>query len=298
MSLWGAPNLHDKLAKLPLKLAQPHLKLAQPHLKLAQPHLKLAKLPLKLGELQGKFDELQAKFGELRLKLGELDDALREIPLALPGISLMCHNGKRGDRHMAEFPDSPEGWVNRSHHFLEVAQAAGNEGVFDLDAARLTGQADQTATLETLLHQRETLEDQLKGINAQIKVEDGAVQNSTRANLGTASKSQASDDLKAQAGVTIARPTTHSAPIVPTGLVATPNANGTALLKWERSGNIPGAKFVVEKQTGQLWTMVDMVTATQLLVLAPVGQPSAFRVSARNGQGTSLPGETVVIYAT
>jgi len=87
-----------------------------------------------------------------------------------------------------------------------------------------------------------------------------------------------------------------SAPISPTELLATANVNGTVTLKCNRAGNIRGAKFVFEKKTSAGWVLLDIVTATELVAPAKVGERAVFRVSARNGQGTSLPSNEAIIY--
>ena len=196
-----------------------------------------------------------------------------------------------------DFPNSPDGWANRSDHFLEVAQKPENAGLFNLGDAGLTQWHDENDELKGFLHEREVLQDRLTGVNAQIKVQGAKVEGTARAGLGTASKSPASDQLKAQAGVTIARDTTHPAPIAPTKLVATVDENGVAKLKWDRADNIPSAKFIVEKLIGEVWTMQNIVTAVSALLACKVGEPASFRVRARNGQGDSEPSNVAVIYS-
>ncbi len=195
-----------------------------------------------------------------------------------------------------DFPQTPTGWVERSQEFLTEAQKPANVGVFGLNDTVLGAQQAQTTVVKGLTDEEDSLDSQLKGVRAQLKVETPRLATMVRANLGTASKSAAPDDLKSEAGVTIPKPRVNSAPKTPLGLVATPDVNGTVLLKWKRSDNTPSTKFVVEKEVGTNWVLVDVVTAVSLVVPAKVGERASFRVSARNGQGTSEPSIEVVIY--
>ncbi len=198
---------------------------------------------------------------------------------------------------MAErFSPTPEDMVERADDFLDVAELPANAGIFNLDNTALAAWRAQTDAMQTLLDQRHTLETQLDGVSAQIKSSAPALEAATRAGLRTAAASSAPDGLKSEAGVTIPKPRVNSAPISPTELLATPNVNGTVLLKCNRAGNIRGAKFVFEKKTVGDWVLLDIVTATELTAPAKVGERAAFRVSARNGQGTSLPSNEAIIY--
>ncbi len=196
-----------------------------------------------------------------------------------------------------DFPQTPESWVERSNEFLDVAQKPENAGVFGVDTAKLADQKAQTTVVSDLVDEREAAQEQLKALNAQLRVETPKLETMTRANLGSAAKSSASAELKSDAGVTIPKPRVKAAPKVPLELMATPNTNGTAFLKWKRNGNTTTTKFVVEKRIGNAgWVLVDVVTAISLTVDAKVGEHAAFRVSARNGQGTSEPSNETVIY--
>lgn len=195
-----------------------------------------------------------------------------------------------------ELLKSPEGLVERSDDFLDVAQLPANAGEFGLDAAALTAWRAQTNAMQALLDQRHALQTQLDGVQASIKSQAPGLEATARSGLRVAAASSASPEIKAEAGVTIPKPRVLSAPIVPTALLATPVANGTVELSWERAGNTRTTKFIIEKRTLSDWVLVDIVTATTLTTSAKIGERAAFRVSARNGQGTSLPSNEAVIY--
>lgn len=195
-----------------------------------------------------------------------------------------------------EFPSSPEGMVERSDEFLDIAEKPENAGKFNLSAAQVADWRGQTNVVLGLLDQRHALEEQLRGVNAQIKVEAPKLETVARGGLGTAARSTASNELKAEAGVTIPKPRVDAAPITPTRLVATPNANGTVDLDWDRTGNIRSAKFRVFKRAGDAWNLQTVVTAVKVTLPAKVGERAAFHVEAQNGRGISLPSQEAVIY--
>jgi hypothetical protein len=146
------------------------------------------------------------------------------------------------------------------------------------------------------LNRRHALQTELDGVNAEIKATDPPLERAVRATLKTAAASDAPDAKKAEAGVTIPKPRVDSAAITPTEVTATLNVNGTALVKWNRSGNIRSCKFLVTKRVGTAKSLVDVVSATELKCPAPIGETAYFSVVARNGQGPSDPSEEVVIY--
>lgn len=195
-----------------------------------------------------------------------------------------------------ELLKSPEGLVERSDDFLDVAETPANAGLFGLDASALSNWRAQTDAMQGLLTQREALQHQLEGVQAQIKSQAPELEATARAGLRVAAASSAPADKKAEAGVTIPKPRVLSAPIVPTKLLAQAVANGTVELVWERAGNTRTTKFIVEKRVAGEWVLVDIVTATTLTTSAKIGERAAFRVTARNGQGTSLPSNEAVIY--
>ncbi len=198
---------------------------------------------------------------------------------------------------MAErFSPTPEDMVERSDDLLDVAQLPANAGAFGLSAPRLTESRGLTDAMQARLTRRESLQTQLNSVNAEIRDTAPALEAQVRADLRTAAASGASPALKSEAGVTIPKPRVLSAPNVPTAFLADPVANGTAELSWERAGNTRTTKFIVEKRVAGEWVLVDIVTATKLTVPAKIGERAAYRVSARNGQGTSLPSNEAVIY--
>lgn len=195
------------------------------------------------------------------------------------------------------FPRSPEGWVERNDTFLDEAEKPENAGELDSDSAELLAWRGQNNVVAGLLDSRESLTEQLKGVNAQLKVEGPELEGLSRAGFGRASKSSASAELKAEAGVTIPKPRVLSAPKVPLNLVATANANGTVFLSYLRNGNIASADFIIEKRVGTgEWMLQDVVRKVSKTLQAKVAERAAFRVSARNGKGTSLPSNEAVIY--
>ncbi len=191
---------------------------------------------------------------------------------------------------------SPEGMVERADDFLDVAEKSENAGVFGLDAPHLTQSRALTSAMQARLDRRHLLETQLASINAEIKETAPVLEADLRSDLRVASASGASDALKAEAHVTIPKARVLSHPITPTYILANPVANGTVELRWDRAANIRGCKFVVEKRVTADWGLVDIITATTLTVPAKIGERAAYRVAARNGQGTSLPSNEAVIY--
>ena len=92
-------------------------------------------------------------------------------------------------------------------------------------------------------------------------------------------------------------------PVIPqfvTNVVAIPNANGTALVKWSRSGNAYGVQFRVESRIGAGdWEWIASPTGTRLVVHDVVpGVERFFRVTAFKGDAEAVPSETVVIYSS
>ncbi|HEX8463072.1 MAG TPA: fibronectin type III domain-containing protein [Abditibacterium sp.] len=195
-----------------------------------------------------------------------------------------------------EFPQSPEGWVERADEFLDVAESPENAGIFDSDAAELLQVRTLSNAMLARVNRRHALQNELDGLSAEIKQTEPELERGVRGLLKTAAASKAPDAKKAEAGVTIPKPRVDSAPITPADLSATPDVNGTALVKWNRSGNIRSCKFLVYKRVGTAKSLVDVVSAVELKVPATIGEMAFFSVVARNGQGPSQPSEEVVIY--
>ncbi len=195
-----------------------------------------------------------------------------------------------------EFPQSPEGIVERADEFLDVAEQTANAGIFDSDAAEIAIVRGLSDAMLARLNRRHAVRIELDGLDADIKQNTPELERAVRGILKTAAASKAPDSKKAEAGVTIPKERVDSAPITPTEVTVTPNVNGTALVKWHRSGNIKSCKFLVYKRVGTQKTLVDVVNATQLIVPATIGETAYFSIVARNGQGPSEPSEEVVIY--
>ena len=194
------------------------------------------------------------------------------------------------------FPDDPEGWVERSEDFLEVAEEPDNAGIFNLSEAQLAEQRAQTNVVKATLSTRENAQHIVDGANADLKVQTPPLSATVRGNLKIAAASPAPANEKAEAGVTIPKERTRPAPKVPSKLVATPKVDNTVALKWDRNNNIAGCKFVIEKLQGETWNMVDVVTAISYIAPAKVGEHAVYRIRARNGQGTSSPSNEASIY--
>jgi len=105
---------------------------------------------------------------------------------------------------------------------------------------------------------------------------------------------------RAQIGLPI--PANSSTPVVPKtviGLIATPYANGTVKLKWNRSGNAEVLTFSIEvSDDATTWDYLTAVTKTNIKLtdFAP-GVTKYFRIVATRGTLAAVPSETVVIYS-
>lgn len=116
--------------------------------------------------------------------------------------------------------------------------------------------------------------------------------------------------MQASSGITNAKraeiglpiPSSSSTPVVPqtvTGLLATPYANGTVRLKWNRSGNAETVTFSIEvSEDSVAWDYLTAVTKTNIRLtdFAP-GVTKYFRIVATRGTLQAVPSETVVIYS-
>jgi hypothetical protein len=110
------------------------------------------------------------------------------------------------------------------------------------------------------------------------------------------------DADRVAAGIPIRDTTrTFSAPVTPSGLVATADAAGTNLLKWSGAGNSTGIQFVVEAKVGSAleFSTVDVVTATTYRHTGRTpGQQVVYRVRARRGSALSDPSNVATVYAS
>ncbi len=91
---------------------------------------------------------------------------------------------------------------------------------------------------------------------------------------------------------------TKVVPQEPTGLLATPYANSTVELEWNRNGNPGSVTFLIETSTDNLnWTILLTTTKARLTVSGfTPGAQAWFRVSATANGIVSLPSNTAVIY--
>lgn len=89
------------------------------------------------------------------------------------------------------------------------------------------------------------------------------------------------------------------APRTVENLIATPNANDTVHLKWNRNGNAPLTSFVIETigNDSTQWRYVTHTTKTKItLKYFPPGVFAAFRVIAQHGDDLAGPSATDAIY--
>lgn len=93
-------------------------------------------------------------------------------------------------------------------------------------------------------------------------------------------------------------PGSITAPVTPTDVIVTPNANGTVDVKWKRNGNSSATTFIIEQQSGSTWSGVFAATTTKAHMsgFAP-GVPATFRIRAVKGQMSSAPTPTFSIYS-
>ncbi len=95
-------------------------------------------------------------------------------------------------------------------------------------------------------------------------------------------------------------PGSEIAPTTPTALVASANGDGVTNLKWNRSGNIQGTVFVIEKRTSAsgAWAIFDTTTRRTFVTISNPGQYVAYRVSAQRNGMTSPASTPVVLWDT
>lgn len=93
-------------------------------------------------------------------------------------------------------------------------------------------------------------------------------------------------------------PGSITAPVTPTDVVVTPNANGTVDAKWKRNGNSAQTTFIIERQMGSTWSGVFAGTGTKAHMSGfTPGVPAIFRIRAVKGQVSSAPTPTFSIYS-
>lgn len=91
---------------------------------------------------------------------------------------------------------------------------------------------------------------------------------------------------------------TPAVPQMVTELTATPNANGTAVLKWKRNGNKPSVVFIVESKTeGGSWQPVVSTSRTRIVIPGVVpGVTRYFRVLSSRNDVYSPPSSSAIVY--
>jgi len=91
-------------------------------------------------------------------------------------------------------------------------------------------------------------------------------------------------------------------PQTPTALVAEPLASGSVVLKWKGNGNKPGTVYLIETRSGpaacgSMWQFVDVETRIRYSHHGVVmGQPAAYRVTAKRLGVVSSPSNLAAIY--
>ena len=92
----------------------------------------------------------------------------------------------------------------------------------------------------------------------------------------------------------------HPAPAMPTDFKATPHADGTNVLTWKKSTNIPGTVYKIEAMTTRFseWMLVDSTTSTRYLHKGQTpGAMMVYRVTASRAKRSSVPSLTASVYA-
>jgi hypothetical protein len=108
-------------------------------------------------------------------------------------------------------------------------------------------------------------------------------------------------DMIIRAGFAVRDTTkTPQMPEEPMDLLATPNANGTVHLAWNRNGSKKGTTFLIETRSEDGdWTLVTSTTASKITLAGfEPGVAAWFRVFARRRNVNSLPSLAVSVYHT
>ena len=94
-------------------------------------------------------------------------------------------------------------------------------------------------------------------------------------------------------------PRTHTAPIAPTGLLASPNADGTNTLTWNGNGNKARTTYLIEALMGSAtnFVYVDDTTAQRYAHTGQTpGVTVVYRVTASRAKMKSVPSQTAAVY--
>lgn len=93
-------------------------------------------------------------------------------------------------------------------------------------------------------------------------------------------------------------PATHSAPTIPTKLLASSDGQGNITLSWKPNGNRTSTQYLIETRTSpsDAWTLQGATTKTKSTFAWPVGTYFAARLIAQRGNEQSLPTVPVVLW--
>lgn len=90
----------------------------------------------------------------------------------------------------------------------------------------------------------------------------------------------------------------RGAAITPSNVVASASGTGEITIKFDRNGNPQSAIFTIEHQVGSNWIAVTSGTKTRYKLTGfATGVPAFFRVKATRGNSTSVPSNTVSVWA-
>jgi len=106
------------------------------------------------------------------------------------------------------------------------------------------------------------------------------------------------DAMIAALGLAPRKSPSKNTPVQPLSLTATPNADGTVKLKWNRNGNASTIIFVIETSAdGSHWDLVKATNRTSYTAFGfDPGVLAWFRVTATTSTASSAPSTAVAIY--
>jgi hypothetical protein len=205
-------------------------------------------------------------------------------------------------------PDKDRDLVAWANNFITVATA--NLDALGLLSSDLTGLVGGAADMGTDL-------DTMTGLKAQFEAQV-ADKNDTRSFLESSARTLAkriqakggvSTSLKVALGINANTGTRNrTAPVQPATLVATPQADGTNALHWNKAGNKQNTQYAVLAKSltegasvtaDTDWTMVGLTTASRFKHngVTP-GSPMAYKVMAVRAGNSSLPSLPVTVYTS
>ncbi len=92
----------------------------------------------------------------------------------------------------------------------------------------------------------------------------------------------------------------HPAPVSPLALKATPYADGTNVLTWNKATNITGTVYKIEAMIGgsTQWIMIDSTTSTRYKHEGQTpGETIVYQVTASRAKRSSVPSLSASVYA-